>query len=78
MLAFTLDQVALPFAMLVCVSVGAAVAGWVVAARSRSRRLQSDLILARQQELSLDLICTASFDGFFVQLNPSWTRVLGF
>ena len=28
--------------------------------------------------MSLDLICTSSFDGYFVQVNPSWKRVLGF
>ena len=46
--------------------------------RSRARRIEADALLARQQELSLDLVCTASFDGHFVQLNPAWTRVLGF
>jgi putative two-component system response regulator len=56
----------------------AVLACWVVAARSRSKRLESERLLERQQELSLDLICTASFDGYFVQLNPAWTRVLGF
>jgi PAS domain S-box-containing protein len=28
--------------------------------------------------MSLDLICTASFDGFFVEVNPAWTQVLGY
>ena len=77
-MAVTVNQLVLPFAVLVCVFVGAAVSGWVFAVRSRSRRLQADLILSRHQELSLDLICTSSFDGYFVHLNPSWTRVLGF
>ena len=27
--------------------------------------------------LSLDLLCIASLDGYFKQVNPSWTRVLG-
>jgi putative two-component system response regulator len=76
MVAVTVDQLVLPFAVLVCIFV--AVSGWVFAVRSRSRRLQADLILSRHQELSLDLICTSSFDGYFVHLNPSWTRVLGF
>jgi PAS domain S-box-containing protein len=48
------------------------------AARSHTGKLKADELLARQQELSLDLVCTASFDGYFVQLNPSWKRVLGF
>lgn len=29
-------------------------------------------------ELSLDLLCTASFDGYFEQLNPAWERTLGY
>jgi PAS domain S-box-containing protein len=31
----------------------------------------------RHYELSLDLFCTATFDGYFERLNPSWQRVLG-
>lgn len=27
--------------------------------------------------LSLDLLCIAGFDGYFKQVNPSWTRVMG-
>jgi PAS domain S-box-containing protein len=34
--------------------------------------------ISRHEELSLDLICTANFDGFFTRLNPSWTRTLGY
>lgn len=26
---------------------------------------------------SLDLLCVAGIDGYFRQVNPSWTRVLG-
>ena len=62
----------------VCLAVAAAVVGWVFAVRSRSKHAESERLLARQQELSLDLICTSSFDGHFVQLNPSWKRALGF
>jgi PAS domain S-box-containing protein len=29
-------------------------------------------------ELSRDLLCTAGFDGYFKELNPSWERVLGY
>jgi PAS domain S-box-containing protein len=72
------DLLASPYVLLVLLSAGAAVAPWVFAARSRSQRVQSEQLLARQQEMSLDLICTSSFDGYFVQLNPSWKRVLGF
>ena len=62
----------------VCLAVAAAVVGWVLALGSRARQLASEQLLARHREMSLDLICTSSFDGYFVQLNPSWTRVLGF
>jgi putative two-component system response regulator len=33
--------------------------------------------ISRHYELSLDLFCTATFDGYFERLNPSWQRVLG-
>ena len=62
----------------VCLAVAAAVVGWVLALRWRARQRASEQLLARHREMSLDLICTSSFDGYFVQLNPSWTRVLGF
>ena len=32
---------------------------------------------SRYFELSRDLVCTAGFDGYFKQLNPSWTEALG-
>ena len=28
--------------------------------------------------LSLDLLCVASLDGYFLRLNPAWTQVFGF
>lgn len=34
--------------------------------------------LDRIFQLSLDLLCTATLDGRFVRLNPSWERVLGY
>jgi PAS domain S-box-containing protein len=43
---------------------------------SQRERLEQEL--ARHNELSLDLICTASFDGYFTKLNPAWTQVLGY
>jgi PAS domain S-box-containing protein len=67
--------------LLVCVSAVAlcvAALGWAAALRARGERVESEGMLARHREMSLDLICTASFDGYFVQVNPAWTRVLGF
>jgi PAS domain S-box-containing protein/putative nucleotidyltransferase with HDIG domain len=57
---------------------GCAVAGWFSAFRARGRRVRSDSMLARHREMSLDLICTASFDGHFVDVNPAWKKVFGF
>lgn len=34
--------------------------------------------LSRHEELSLDLICTANFEGYFTRVNPAWTRALGY
>ncbi len=68
----------LPLTVSVCIAVVAAAAGLAMAARSHGKRLASERLLARHQEMSLDLICTASFDGFFLQLSPSWKDVLGF
>ena len=40
-----------------------------------SERLDLERVVSRHSELSVDLICTATFDGFFTRLNPSWERV---
>jgi len=77
MAAAIVAGVVLPLTGSVCLSVGAAVAGWVLVVRSRARRVELERVLARHLESSLDLVCTASFDGFFTRLNPAWTDVLG-
>src|SRR6185436_8604205 len=33
--------------------------------------------LARHFEVSHDMLCTANFDGYFMQLNDAWERTLG-
>ena len=35
--------------------------------------LETDRLFA----LSIDMFCTAGFDGYFCALNPAWTRTLG-
>jgi putative two-component system response regulator len=64
-------------ALVAVVAVCAALAGWLSALRAHSRGRRSESMLARHRELSLDLICTASFDGYFVEVNPAWRQVLG-
>ena len=39
------------------------------------RALESDV--RRHYDLSLDMFCTARFDGYFERLNPAWEKVLG-
>ncbi len=41
----------------------------------RQRRMQKERNLIF--DLSLDLLCIAGFDGYFKQLNPAWSRTLG-
>jgi PAS domain S-box-containing protein len=41
----------------------------------RLRRVSTEN--ARFWELSSDLLCTASLDGYFTRLNPTWERMLG-
>jgi len=51
--------------------------------RQQVTELQQELAVARQANAAffdhaLALLCTAGFDGYFKQLNPMWSRVLGF
>jgi PAS domain S-box-containing protein len=47
--------------------------GWLIDSRARLLRR-----LTHHNAISLDLIATASFDGYFTYVNPSFTRTLGF
>ncbi len=55
-----------------CVVIGAAL-GHLTASR---QRLASQL--QHHRDLSLDLIATASFEGYFTDVNPAFTRTLGY
>jgi diguanylate cyclase (GGDEF)-like protein/PAS domain S-box-containing protein len=54
-------------------SVAAGVVSWLVA-RRRATEERADRFFG----LSRDMLCTASADGYFVELNPAWTRTLGY
>jgi len=58
--------------MIVCVLVGALV-GWFVDSRQALVRE-----LEHHTDLSLDLIATANFDGYFTRVNPAFTHILGY
>ncbi len=42
-----------------------------------SERRRFEVAVTAHNEMSLELISTASFDGYFTRLNPAWTDVLG-
>ncbi len=55
-----------------CVLMGS-VLGWFADSRQALARR-----IAHHEELSLDLIATANFDGYFTHVNPAFTRMLGY
>ena len=42
-----------------------------------SERRRYEVAVTAHNEMSLELISTSSFDGYFTRLNPAWTGVLG-
>ncbi|MFT7623676.1 MAG: PAS domain S-box-containing protein, partial [Myxococcota bacterium] len=51
-----------------------------VAIVARTEKLALEALRREQRSwfsLSLDLICVATFEGYFTQLNPSWEQALG-
>lgn len=49
------------------------VLGWAV-----DQRQELEREMAHHADLSLDLIATASFDGYFLRVNPAFERLLGY
>jgi putative two-component system response regulator len=58
--------------VITCLLIGVLL-GWF--AESRHQLLRA---IAHHRECSLDLIATANFDGYFTEVNPAFTRTLGF
>ncbi|MEM8530997.1 MAG: PAS domain S-box protein [Chloroflexota bacterium] len=61
----------------------------VIALRQRVAELEQQLARTQVRDISVedsdyfftrspDMLCVASFDGYFQRLNPSWERILGF
>ena len=46
--------------------------------RDMTERRRAEEEVARFFSVSLDLLCIASFDGYFRRVNPAWEKTLGF
>jgi two-component system, cell cycle sensor histidine kinase and response regulator CckA len=51
---------------------------FITTAEDISGRKQAQQELTHIFDLSPDMICTASFDGYFTRINPAFTRTLGY
>ncbi|MCH9687126.1 MAG: response regulator [Deltaproteobacteria bacterium] len=55
------------------------VRAWAAAAQAQAVMVERVRGVQRRFfELSLDMVCVAGMDGYFKQLNPMWSRVLGY
>ncbi|MFN2643258.1 MAG: PAS domain S-box protein [Actinomycetota bacterium] len=54
------------------------ITGAVIAFQDITERKRAERELDRIFSFSPDLLCVANFDGYFLRLNPEWTRVLGY
>jgi PAS domain S-box-containing protein len=53
------------------------VLGWLLGRFVDARRALERTVM-RSEEVSLDLLATAGFDGYFKRLNPAWQRTFGY
>ena len=53
--------------------------GWLTGHLAQRFRTTAEELaaLARHFEVSHDMLCTANFDGYFIELNDSWEKTLG-
>jgi PAS domain S-box-containing protein len=61
----------------------AIIAGVIWQSTRSARRIETSRLAALEErdrffDMSIDLLATASADGYFIRLNPAWTAVLGY
>ncbi|MBL9215950.1 MAG: CHASE3 domain-containing protein [Opitutaceae bacterium] len=68
----------LGFGLGTVLATGLILAAGLVVRRDFRRRQQAEEELDRFFSLTVDMMCLASFDGYFRRLNPAWERTLGY